>query len=106
MATIFHPDISSNLSAGRGDLTNKSFGGALVIAAGTVLSRLKKAYKLRLQRRIDRQAFTHLLALDEYILRDIGVTRDDVIWATRLPPKVNASRELEKISQHNRSTFW
>ncbi len=106
MSTTYHPDIPSNISAGRDISEDRPFGFALNVAAARINSRLITAYKRWAQRRIDRQAFSHLLALDEHILSDIGVSREDVIWATRLPSKVNASRELEKVSQYNRSRFW
>jgi hypothetical protein len=33
---------------------------------------------------------------DDYLLRDIGVTRQDVRWASRLPLTVNAALALEE----------
>jgi uncharacterized protein YjiS (DUF1127 family) len=70
---------------------------------GSFLAELKIWWQARQQRRIDREAFEHLLDLDDAILDDIGVTRDDVIRANRLPLSVNASAELEIIARQNRS---
>lgn len=57
------------------------------------------------QRRIDRQAFQHMVTLDDPLLRDIGVTKSDVIWASKLPLSINAALELEKIARQNKRTL-
>ena len=59
-------------------------------------------FAIRKQRRIDRLAFQHMLTLDDSTLRDIGVSRNDVIWASNLPLSANASLELQKLSLGNR----
>ena len=41
--------------------------------------------------------------LDEYLLRDIGVTRAEVRWAAGLPLTVNAALALEERSQLRRN---
>ena len=41
-------------------------------------------------------AVTRLDSFDDYILRDIGVTRGDVRWASGLPLSVNAAVALEE----------
>ncbi len=51
-----------------------------------------------LQRRDTRDAFKQLLELDDSLLRDIGVTRDDVKWAASLPLSVNAADALQKCA--------
>lgn len=53
----------------------------------------------REQRRIDRDAFNTMLTLDDDMLADIGVTRDDVYWASRLPLSVNASEALQEAKR-------
>ena len=58
--------------------------------------------KLRNQRRLDREAFKHLLVLDDRILRDVGLTRADIIQANSLPLSQNAAQELENVSKMNR----
>jgi uncharacterized protein YjiS (DUF1127 family) len=60
---------------------------------------LVEYWQLRKQQRIDRDAFAHILTLDDHMLSDIGVTRGDVIWASRLPLSKNAVKELRKIAQ-------
>ncbi|MGI9350782.1 MAG: DUF1127 domain-containing protein [Rhizobiaceae bacterium] len=57
------------------------------------------ARKLRVQRRVDRDAFKTLLSLDDRSLADIGVTREDVLWANKLPLSQNASHELQLIKR-------
>lgn len=63
------------------------------------MNQLREQRRLNKQRRIDRDAFRRLIALDDAMLKDIGVKRDDVIWASQLPLSVNASLELEKIAK-------
>ena len=36
------------------------------------------------------------------LLDDIGVTRDEVVWASRLPLSVNAADQLEEVSYTRR----
>ena len=46
-----------------------------------------------------RRSIARLEVYDDYMLRDIGVTRSDVIWAAGLPLTVNAALALEERSQ-------
>jgi len=70
---------------------------------GTILMRLGKSMKrylvMRYNQRIDRQAFNNVLSLDDRTLRDIGVTRQDVKWASRLPLAEDAAQKLEQIAR-------
>ncbi len=63
------------------------------------IAQLRIRRENRIQRRIDRDAFLRLMVLDDAMLKDIGVKREDVIWASQLPLSVNASLELEKIAR-------
>lgn len=56
-------------------------------------------YRRWRQRRIDRLAFQRMLTLDESMLKDIGVTRGDVVWAANLPLRCNAAHELQKVAR-------
>ena len=49
------------------------------------------ARNLKAKRRI-----AALADLDDYLLRDIGITRDEVQWAAGLPLTVNAALALEE----------
>ena len=61
--------------------------------------RFRKYRELRKAQQIDRLAFQHVLYLDDQLLEDIGVTRDDVLWANKLPLKENAALELRNIAR-------
>ena len=73
------------------------------ITAHGALTRLRAWTAERRQRRIDRAAFQTLLGLDDQMLRDIGVTRDEVRRAASLPLSVNAAQELEAAKRARRS---
>lgn len=75
---------------------------AAVAQKPNLLSRIATRLKMRRQQRQDRAAFQHLLALDPGILKDIGVSRGDVVWANNLPIEVNAACALEKEVKHRR----
>ena len=49
-----------------------------------------------------RRAVTRLQDFDDYMLRDIGVTRLDVRWAADLPLTINAAMALEERSHRRR----
>ena len=49
--------------------------------------------------KVDRVALKELSSLDDVMLKDIGVSRGDVMWASKLPSSVNASVELEIIAR-------
>lgn len=53
-----------------------------------------RARRLRKSQRDARDAFMRSLRLDDKILDDIGVTREEVEWAAGLPLEVNASSAL------------
>jgi len=91
---------ASHPIARHGDHINVS--KTLVRIVKRILRDLKAYYRQRRQRRIDRLAFQHLIALEDDILRDIGVSRADVIWASKLPLSQNAAQELEIIARQNR----
>ncbi len=61
----------------------------------TITARLKDYLNTLQRRRESRDAFKHLLSLDEALLKDVGVTRADVEWAAQLPLSVNAARALQ-----------
>lgn len=50
----------------------------------------------RKQRR-DRAAFMQLLGKEDWVYRDMGITRADAEWAAGLPKQVNAAKELERL---------
>ena len=82
--------------------TANSIASRIFATLTKLAERFVQHLEQRKQRQIDRDAFNHLLDLDESILDDIGVTRFDVIEASKLPLSKNASNELEKVSKQNR----
>lgn len=52
-----------------------------------------------------RRRFNRLLALDDRMLDDIGVTREEVEYASRLPLNVNAAIELRRLANSRRATL-
>ncbi len=62
-----------------------------------VFDAIRLRYRQWCQYRENRAAFDNMLELDDQALKDIGTSRDDVIWASKLPLSVNAALELEKL---------
>lgn len=50
-----------------------------------------------------RNKVRNMMELDDRMLRDIGVNRDEVIRASNLPLKVNSALELEAAARRRRS---
>jgi len=93
-----HIDCSSRISPKSQDKS------VLATFMGNMIAKLQNYLELRRQRKIDRNAMLTLLSLDEASLKDIGISRDDVIWASKLAMHKNASLELEKIRAQNIAT--
>ncbi len=49
-----------------------------------------------------RLAFQRVLHLDDRMLDDIGLTREEVEWANRLPLRMNASHEAHRLARLRR----
>lgn len=60
---------------------------------------IRRLWLERRRRMDDRQAIKYLRTLDDALLKDIGVSRRDVMWAGRLPTSSDASVELEIIAR-------
>lgn len=73
------------------------------VAVGRLLSRLHCWYRDYRLNRDRRDAFAHMLRLDDKILDDIGVTRQDVARAASQPLYVNASDVLSAARLARRS---
>lgn len=52
-----------------------------------------------------RQKMLRLLNLDDHLLRDIGVTRGEIVAATRMPLSVDAATELRRMSLERRRRY-
>lgn len=73
--------------------------------ATPLLRRLTQQFEYirqRLEKRRDlkqaRAAFLNVAHLDDRLLEDIGVTREEVQWAASLPLEMNAALELKKLA--------
>jgi len=78
-------------------------GKALLKLGSELYLDLKQGYFQMQQRRVDRDAFKTLISLDDKALKDIGVNREDVIWASKLPLSYNAALELENLKKKTRA---
>jgi len=76
-------------------------GNAAVHAILAVASRAAKAFATWRRRRRDRAAFMQLLGKDDWVYRDMGITRADAEWAAGLPKQINAAKELESLRARN-----
>lgn len=56
-------------------------------------------YAVKRQQKIDRDAFSMMLSLDDSLLDDIGVTRGDVTWAANLPLSEDAATRLRACAK-------
>ncbi len=68
-----------------------------------LLEQQREARRTRQDQRDARDAFMHILRLDERRLDDIGVTRAEVDWAAKLPLEINASKALHARARKRRT---
>lgn len=78
------------------------FLSAINIHGGRIASRLGNDIRQSVTHFANRRRFNRLLDLEDTILDDIGVTRTDVLIASRLPLQRNAALELRRISLERR----
>ncbi|MEM6384253.1 MAG: DUF1127 domain-containing protein [Pseudomonadota bacterium] len=79
-------------------ITRRFFGERIVRPVLTSLARLWSTIEVWHTHLRNRQGVESLLKMDDAILRDIGVTRDDVRWASRLPFNVSAGAALAQVT--------
>jgi len=72
--------------------------------AGSAYQKIKAFLAMRRQHSMNRDALNHLMRLDEKSLKDIGISRDDVRYVSKLALHKNAAHELEKIRAQNIAT--
>lgn len=89
------PAITENLESVGGVRTHR------VSLVSVVGQRLLCWIKRRREQRENRDAFAHLLKLDDMLLQDIGVTRAEVERAARLPLAENAAQVLRECVGQN-----
>ena len=68
-------------------------------AISQFIRHLATRYETRRQQRIARDAFKHMESLSDELLADIGVNRDSVRWAAKLPIEVDAALALREVAQ-------
>ncbi len=83
------------------DITHKSHFTSAQINTNSpgMFARLVENYRQRNINRLNRSAFRTLLYKDDRTLADIGVTRAQVEYASKLPMEQNAAQELEKMKR-------
>jgi uncharacterized protein YjiS (DUF1127 family) len=86
----------SRLPAGSRSADQLSVGRRLWSAVRAGVLRLQERHRIRRQQYIDRDAFLQMLKLDDELLDDIGVNREAVLWAARLPLSEDAARALRE----------
>ena len=76
---------------------------ALLIHFPSNMARSIKAWReVRETRLRDRKAIEQLQALNAHDLRDIGISKDDLNWASTLPVEKIKTRQLDKIARRKR----
>lgn len=70
--------------------------------AGHPIHGLAASLTERIARILRRRKFNTLLDLDDHMLDDIGVLRNEVVDASRLPLSVDAATALRRISLERR----
>lgn len=74
-----------------------------MIAFSAFLNRVRTWYRRRRASRQARAAFMNTVHLDDRILDDMGVTREEVLWAASLPIEQNAALALRVRAARRRS---
>jgi uncharacterized protein YjiS (DUF1127 family) len=77
---------------------------ALRRAATGLVQRARTALVTYREQRMTRDAFMNTVHLDDRLLDDIGVTREEVERAARLPLRVNASHALYARARSRRAS--
>ena len=74
----------------------------LAALVGQAVRGITDKINTRHQQRIDRDAFKQLLKLDSDMLKDIGVSRDEVVYASQLPISEDAAAYLSEVSRKSK----
>ncbi|ASJ70990.1 DUF1127 domain-containing protein [Granulosicoccus antarcticus] len=76
---------------------------SLLPQLATLRSAFRQWLELRREQRDSRDAFAHLLKLDDALLQDIGVTRAEVQRAAKLPLAEDAAQALYEATGRSRN---
>ncbi len=63
------------------------------------LKRIAAYLAMHRSRRLDRLALRELSTMDDKTLKDIGISRGDIQWASNLPLSTSATTELEIVAR-------
>ena len=66
--------------------------------SGNPLNALARALEIRIGERRARKGISQMLDLDDHMLRDVGLTRNEIHRATHMPLSFDAATELHRIS--------
>ncbi len=68
-----------------------------------ILQRVRHWYRQHRDQKEARAAFMHTVHLEDRLLDDMGVTREEVMWAASLPLEENAALALRKRAAQRRA---
>ena len=77
-------------------------GNSLAGSLAESISGIRNAFRAWQNRR----RLSKLKDLDDHLLADVGLTRDDLDWALHLPFAVNPVIELQRRARHGRHYGW
>ena len=90
------------MAKGTGIKHDAARGSPLWAPIRTLMFRAHGALMTRHENRVTRRAFMNTFRLDDKMLEDIGVTREELEWAASLPLRVNASHALYARARERR----
>lgn len=70
---------------------------------GRLVRQWRHWWQQRQKRQADRRAIAYMQTLDDTMLRDIGLHRGDISWASNLPKSADALTELELLARGHRT---
>lgn len=97
--TVRHIEHPTRLAPADAGSAARTLLGLALHAITTVWNAAEDIYA-KLQHR---KGVRNMLELDEHLLRDMGVTRADILRASNLPFSQSAGKELARASHRNRS---
>lgn len=83
--------------------TNDGYLNTIKHVANRLVTKIRKWQQTRREHRADRAALKQLLLLSDRHLRDIGIIRADITWASNLPRDQIATIELQKVAKSKRN---
>lgn len=84
------------------DKSGSSISAIIGHAARQISALIKSEIQRKKNQHQRRLAFLQMQNLEDNILQDIGISREDLNWASKLPEHVNAAKELETIRKQSK----